>query len=88
MEDEQDEDGEEEDAEVLLVSPAPVAIQCSQETEDEYIALPKGRTPGAKNKRDALTPDQDSNGQADVSEEGTGLCKTQSSGRPAFADDA
>ena len=77
MEDEQDEDGGEVDAEVLLVSPAPEAIHCSQETEDEYIALPKGRTPGAKNKRDALTPDQDPNGQADVSKEGISLCKTQ-----------
>ena len=54
-----------------------MAAHGSQETEDEYIALPKGRTPGAKNKRDELTPDQDSNGQADVSEEGIGLCKTQ-----------
>ena len=77
MEDEQDEDGGEEDTEVLQVSPVPVAAHGSQETEDEYIALPKGRTPGAKNKRDELTPDQDFNGQADVSEEGIGLCKTQ-----------
>ena len=77
MEDEQDEDGGEEDTEVLQVSPVQVVVYGSQETEDEYIALPKGRTPGAKNKRDALTPDQDPNGQADVSKEGTSLCKTQ-----------
>ena len=59
------------------VSPSPVAACGSQEREDEYMAPPRGRTPGVKNKRNALTPDQDSSEQANASEETVGVCKTR-----------